>query len=64
LFGIDFIFSLSITDDYPKNIKEVVDFEDGKLWKKDIVKEIESLDKNEAKDLVGFLAGRKPICRK
>ena len=33
-------FSLSITDDDPRTVKEVVDLEDGKLWKEAMVDEI------------------------
>ena len=54
-------FSLSITDDDPRTVKEVVDSEDGKLWKEAMVDEMASLQKNEAWDLVEFLAGSKPI---
>jgi hypothetical protein len=39
---------LSITDDDPRTIREVVDLEDGNIWKKAIDKEISALDKNEA----------------
>ena len=35
-------FSLDITDDDPRNVKEVVDLEDGKLWKKVTVEEMTS----------------------
>eukprot|EP00253_Pinus_taeda_P001900 PITA_01900 len=45
-------------------VKEVVDSEDGKLWKEAMVDEMASLHKNEGWDLVEFLAGRKPIGRK
>eukprot|EP00253_Pinus_taeda_P035451 PITA_35451 len=54
-------FALSITDNYPRTVKEVVDSEDGKLWKEAMVDEIESLHKNEALDLVELMAGRKCI---
>jgi hypothetical protein len=57
-------FSLSITDDDPRTVREAVDSEDGKLWKEAMVDEMASLDKNEAWDLVELLAGRKPIGRK
>eukprot|EP00253_Pinus_taeda_P034681 PITA_34681 len=57
-------FSLSITDDDPRTMKEEVDSEDGKLWKEAMVDEMASLHKNEAWDLVEFSAGRKPIGRK
>jgi hypothetical protein len=57
-------FSLSITDDDPKTIREAMNSEDSKLWKKSIVEEMDALDKNEAWDLVEFPAGRKSIGRK
>eukprot|EP00253_Pinus_taeda_P019015 PITA_19015 len=57
-------FTLSITDDDPRTVKEAVDSEDGKLWKEAMVDEMASLHKNEAWDLVEFPAGRKPIGNK
>eukprot|EP00253_Pinus_taeda_P010778 PITA_10778 len=54
-------FALFITDDDPRTVKEVVDSEDGKLWKEAMVDEMASLHKNEAWDLVELPAGRKPI---
>eukprot|EP00253_Pinus_taeda_P013281 PITA_13281 len=54
-------FSLSVTDDDPRTVKEAVDSKDGKLWKEAMVEEMASLHKNEAWDLVEFPAGRKPI---
>jgi hypothetical protein len=54
-------FSLSITDDDPRTIREAVDSEDVNIWKRAMEKEIKSLDKNEAWDLVEFLTGRNPI---
>eukprot|EP00253_Pinus_taeda_P018968 PITA_18968 len=54
-------FSLSVTDDDPRTVKEVVDSEDGKLWKEAMVDEMTSLQKNEAWDLVELPDGRKPI---
>jgi len=54
-------FSLSITDDDPKTVKEAVDLEDGKIWKEAMVDEMASLHKNEAWDLAELPAGRKPI---
>eukprot|EP00253_Pinus_taeda_P025839 PITA_25839 len=54
-------FALSITDDDPRNVKEAVDSEDGKLWKEAMLDEMASLHKNEAWDLVELPAGRKPI---
>ena len=47
-----------------RTVREVVDSEDGKLWKNAIVEEIVTLDKNKAWDLVDFLVGRKHIGRK
>eukprot|EP00253_Pinus_taeda_P006534 PITA_06534 len=54
-------FSLSITDDDPRTVKEAVDSEDGKLWKEAMVDEMACFHKNESWDLVELLAGRKPI---
>eukprot|EP00253_Pinus_taeda_P027828 PITA_27828 len=45
-------FSLSITDDDPRIVKEAVDLEDGKLWKEAMVDEMAYFHKNEAWDLV------------
>eukprot|EP00253_Pinus_taeda_P025595 PITA_25595 len=44
-----------------RTLKEVVDLEDGELWKEAMVDEMASLHKNEAWDLVELSAGRKPI---
>ena len=41
-------FSFSIIDDDPRTVREAVDSEDGKLWKKDMLEEMTTLDKNEA----------------
>jgi hypothetical protein len=57
-------FILSITDDDPRTVREAVDLEDGKLWKKAMDEEMEALDKNEAWDLVEFSTGRNPIHNK
>jgi hypothetical protein len=54
-------FSLSITDDDPITVKEVVNLEDSKLWKKAMVEEMDVLDKNEAWDIIEFPVGRKSI---
>eukprot|EP00253_Pinus_taeda_P001763 PITA_01763 len=48
----------------PQIMGEVVDSEDGKIWKEAMVDEMASLHKNEAWDLVELSAGRKPIGRK
>ena len=52
-------FSLSITDDDPRTVREAVNSEDSKLWKKVMVEEMDALDKNEAWDIVELSAGRK-----
>jgi hypothetical protein len=57
-------FSLSITDDDPRTVREAVNSEDSKLWKKAMVEEMDALDKNEAWDIVELPAGRKYIGRK
>jgi hypothetical protein len=54
-------FSLSITNDDPRTVKEAVDSEDGNLSKRAMDEEMASLDKNEAWDLVELSTGRKPI---
>jgi hypothetical protein len=54
-------FVLSIIDDDPRNAREAVYSEDGKLWKKAMDEEMAALDKNEAWDLVELSTGRKPI---
>jgi hypothetical protein len=41
-------FSLSITDDDPRTVREAVNSKDSKLWKKAMVEEMDSLYKNEA----------------
>jgi hypothetical protein len=45
-------FSLIITKDDPRIVREVVDLEDGKLWKKAMLEEMETLEKNEAWDML------------
>ena len=52
---------MSITDDDPRNVKEAVNSEDSDLWKKAMDKEMDSLDKNEAWQLVLLPARRKSI---
>jgi hypothetical protein len=54
-------FSLSITDDDPRTVREAVNSEDSKLWKKAMVEEMDALDKNEAWDIVELPAGRKTV---
>ena len=53
-------FSLSITNDDPRTVKEAVDSEDGNLSKRAMDEEMASLDKNEAWDLVELSTGRNP----
>ena len=55
---------ISITDDDPKIVREAVNSEDSKLWKKAVVEEIDALDKNEAWDIVELAYGRKYVGRK
>jgi hypothetical protein len=45
-------FSLSITDDDPRTLRDVVNLEDSKLWKKAMVEEMDALDNNEARYIV------------
>jgi hypothetical protein len=63
-FDLHSNFSLSITDDDPRTVKEEVDSEDGNLWKKAMDEEMAGLDKNEALDLVELSTGRNPIGNK
>jgi len=39
-------FSLSITDDDPRTVKEAIDLGDGKIWKEAMVDEMASLHEN------------------
>ena len=55
---------MSIIDDDPRTVREVVDSEDGNLWKRAMEEEMASLDKNEAWDLVELPTGRNPIGNK
>jgi hypothetical protein len=54
-------FSLSITDDDPRIVRETVDLEDGNLWKRAMDEEMVALDKIEAWDLMEFPIGRNMI---
>jgi hypothetical protein len=54
---------LFITNYDPRNIRNIVDSKENKLWKKSMVEEIESINTNEAWDPVGFLVGINPIGR-
>jgi hypothetical protein len=53
--------ALSITDDDPRTIREAVDSEDRKIWKKAMDEEMTALDKNEDWELVELSTGRNPI---
>jgi hypothetical protein len=54
-------FALSITDDDLGTVREAVNSEDSKLWKKAMVEEMDALDKNEAWDIVELPARRKYV---
>jgi hypothetical protein len=54
-YGFHSYFSLSINDDDPRTVREAMDSEEGKLWKKTMDEEMKILDKNEAWDLVELL---------
>jgi hypothetical protein len=53
-------FTLSIIDDDPRTVREVVDSEDVNLWKKAMDEEMEVLGKIEAWDLVELSTGINP----
>jgi hypothetical protein len=57
-------FDLSITDDDPRIVREAMNSEVSKLWKKAMVEEMDSLDKNDAWDIVELPSRRKPVGRK
>jgi hypothetical protein len=40
-------FALSFTDDDSRTVREAVDLDDGKLWKKAMDEEMTTLDKND-----------------
>ena len=54
-------FALSTIEYDPKLVKEEVDLTEGKLWKRAMEKEIESLKKNKTWDLVALPDERKPF---
>jgi transposase InsO family protein len=54
-------FALSITDDDPRTVREVVNSEDSTLWKKAMIEEMDALDNNEKWDIVDLPVGRKSI---
>jgi hypothetical protein len=53
-----FAFVLIATNEEPKLVKEAVDSTKGRLWKESMVKEMESLHKNETWDLFELPDGR------
>jgi hypothetical protein len=55
---------LSTTDEEPKLVREAVDSIEGKVWKDTMIKEMESLHKNEKWDLLELPKGRKLINNK
>jgi hypothetical protein len=55
---------LFITDDDPRTVREAMDSEDGKFWKKAMDEEMAALDKNEAWDLVELSNRINPIGNK
>jgi hypothetical protein len=57
-------FVLSITNDDPGIVREEMNLENSKLWKKAMVEEMHDLDKNEDWNLVEFPTRRKAIGRK
>ena len=54
-----YAFVLYTINDEPRYAKETINFEEGKLWKKATVEEMEALDKNESWYLIKFIDGRK-----
>jgi hypothetical protein len=54
-------FVLTAIYNEPNFLGEVVELEEGKLWKDTMVEEMESLHKNETWDLVKFRIGRKSV---
>jgi hypothetical protein len=55
---------LNTIDDEPRSVGEAVDLAKGKLWNDAMVKEMESLHKNETWDLFKFPSGRNSFGRK
>ena len=54
-------FALSTIEYDPKLVKEAIDLTEGKLWKRAMEEEIESLKKNKTWDLVALPYERKPF---
>jgi hypothetical protein len=57
-------FVLTSTDNETKSVREAVDSIEGKLWKHDMVEEMEYLHKNETWDLVKLPSGRNHVSSK
>jgi hypothetical protein len=57
-------FYLSITVDDPRTVREAMNSEDSKLWKKTMLEEMDALDKSEAWDLFELPSGRIFVGRK
>lgn len=55
-----FLFLFVIVDE-PRSVKEAVNFEERKLWKKARVEEMEALEKNQAWNFDKFPYGRKHV---
>jgi hypothetical protein len=55
---------LTTTDDEPNSIREAFDSTKGRLWKDDMVESMESLHKNETRDLVKLPSGKNLVGRK
>ena len=55
---------MPITNDDPRTMKEDINSEDSDLWEKAMDEEMDSLDKNEAWNLVELPPGRKVVGRK
>ena len=45
-------FVLFAINDEPRSVKEAINSQEGKLQKKDMIEEMEALEKNEAQDLL------------
>jgi hypothetical protein len=57
-------YVLIAIDDEPKSVEEVINSTEGKLWKDAMVKEMESLHKNETWELFKLHSGRNLVSRK
>jgi hypothetical protein len=55
---------LTATGEEPKSFREVVNSEEGRMWKESMVEEMESLHKNATWDLVELPSGRKIVSSK